>query len=214
MNTSRPQLNGVTVITPHRSLVEASFPPSRPKASYGQAPRTQSRAATDYLPSSTDQHVIPVSRRVFILSLQDFAPPHIVEPSCSTYPLTRPAHYSLSMRVEARLTHEHPHYIERSILQQPEGYAKMAGSEAHLTFFMPSHYDYRQGKTQKRSNLPKRSTETMKTWFDQVRRHRVSPLQLFAYDGQNITKPYPSEKQKAVFSNVNCKHDISADVPC
>ena len=35
-------------------------------------------------------------------------------------------------------------------------------------FFMPSHYEYHQGKARKRSNLPKQSTEIMKTWFDQV----------------------------------------------
>lgn len=37
------------------------------------------------------------------------------------------------------------------------------------SFFMPSHYDYHHGKARKRSNLPKQSTEIMKTWFDQVR---------------------------------------------
>ena len=71
------------------------------------------------------------------------------------------------MRDEA---HEQHHYMERSRLHQQEGYAKMAGyQEAQPTFFMPSHYDYQQGKTRKRSNLPKQSTEIMKTWFDQVR---------------------------------------------
>jgi hypothetical protein len=53
-------------------------------------------------------------------------------------------------------------------------------------FFMPSHYDYQHGKARKRSNLPKQSTEIMKTWFD-----------------QNIGNPYPSEEQKAIFSNVS-----------
>ncbi|CZT25649.1 uncharacterized protein RCC_11318 [Ramularia collo-cygni] len=51
-------------------------------------------------------------------------------------------------------------------------------------FFMPSHYEYQHGKARKRSNLPKQSTEIMKTWFD-----------------QNITNPYPSEEQKAIFSS-------------
>lgn len=36
-------------------------------------------------------------------------------------------------------------------------------------FFMPSQYEYQHGKARKRSNLPKQSTEIMKTWFDQVR---------------------------------------------
>ncbi|KAH9825495.1 Homeobox protein TGIF1 [Teratosphaeria destructans] len=52
------------------------------------------------------------------------------------------------------------------------------------SYFMPSHYDYQHGKARKRSNLPKQSTEIMKTWFD-----------------QNIGNPYPSEEQKALFSN-------------
>lgn len=54
-------------------------------------------------------------------------------------------------------------------MQQQEAYTKMARyQDAQPTFFMPSHYDYQQGKTRKRSNLPKQSTEIMKTWFDQV----------------------------------------------
>jgi hypothetical protein len=42
--------------------------------------------------------------------------------------------------------------------------------EAHQPpFFMPSQYDYQSGKARKRSNLPKESTEIMKTWFEHVR---------------------------------------------
>jgi hypothetical protein len=115
------------------------------------------------------------------------------------------------MRDEA---HEHPHYMERSRLQQQEGYAKIAGyQEAQPTFFMPSHYDYQQGKTRKRSNLPKQSTEIMKTWFDQVRRdRRVLSYGKCANNPQNITNPYPSEEQKAVFSNVSCKHVLKISI--
>lgn len=36
------------------------------------------------------------------------------------------------------------------------------------SFFTPSAYEYQHGKVRKRSNLPKQSTEIMKTWFDQV----------------------------------------------
>lgn len=32
-------------------------------------------------------------------------------------------------------------------------------------FFVPSHYEYQNGKSRKRSNLPKQSTEIMKRWF-------------------------------------------------
>lgn len=38
------------------------------------------------------------------------------------------------------------------------------------SFFMPNHFDYQHGKSRKRSNLPKQSTEIMKQWFDQVGR--------------------------------------------
>ena len=174
VDETRSRPNGITVTAPHRSPDGASFSSSRSEVPYGQTPKTQSRAAGDYFPSSTDRHAIPTSRRSSVVSQRDYAPPHPVEPSRSAYPPTRPAHYSLPMRDEPGLTHEHPHYIDRSRLQQHEGYAKMAGyPEAQPTFFMPSHYDYQQGKTRKRSNLPKQSTEIMKTWFDQVRR-RVS----------------------------------------
>jgi len=53
-------------------------------------------------------------------------------------------------------------------MHAPEVYSRMGYEDAQPTFFMPSHYDYQQGKTRKRSNLPKQSTEIMKTWFDQV----------------------------------------------
>ena len=37
------------------------------------------------------------------------------------------------------------------------------------TYFLSTHYNsYPHGKARKRSNLPKHSTEIMKTWFDQV----------------------------------------------
>jgi hypothetical protein len=60
------------------------------------------------------------------------------------------------------------HYMDRSRMHAPEVYSRMGYEDAQPTFFMPSHYDYQQGKTRKRSNLPKQSTEIMKTWFDQV----------------------------------------------
>ena len=35
-------------------------------------------------------------------------------------------------------------------------------------YLVPTHYEYQHGKARKRSNLPKQSTEIMKTWFDKV----------------------------------------------
>jgi hypothetical protein len=162
----RSRANGAPVTAPHRSPEAASFLSSRPEAPYGHMSMAPSR---NYFPPSTDRYAIPTSRRTSVVSQREFAPPHPVEPSRNAYPPTRPTHYSLPMRDEAALPHDHPHYIERNRLQQQEAYTKMAGyQESQPTFFMPSHYDYQQGKTRKRSNLPKQSTEIMKTWFDQV----------------------------------------------
>lgn len=46
--------------------------------------------------------------------------------------------------------------------------ASEAYPESHSPYFVPNHYDYKHGKTRKRSNLPKQSTEIMKNWFDKV----------------------------------------------
>jgi hypothetical protein len=73
------------------------------------------------------------------------------------------------MREGSGAPKEQSHYMEdRGRLHAHDGYNRLGYEEAQPTFFMPSHYDYQQGKTRKRSNLPKQSTEIMKTWFDQV----------------------------------------------
>lgn len=173
VDDARSRPNGATVAAPHRSPEAAPFLPSRSEVPYGHAPSTHSRSSADYFPSSTDRYAIPTSRRSSIVSQREFAPAHPVEPSRNGYAPTRPTHYSLPMRDDASLSHDHPHYIERNRLQQQEVYSKVAGyQDAQPTFFMPSHYDYQQGKTRKRSNLPKQSTEFMKTWFDQVCQRR------------------------------------------
>ncbi len=46
--------------------------------------------------------------------------------------------------------------------------ASEAYPESQSPYFVPNHYDYKHGKTRKRSNLPKQSTEIMKNWFDKV----------------------------------------------
>jgi hypothetical protein len=43
--------------------------------------------------------------------------------------------------------------------------------------FVPNHYEYHGGKSRKRSNLPKQSTEVMKRWFDEVRVKTISGSQ-------------------------------------
>lgn len=61
----------------------------------------------------------------------------------------------------------------------PEEYATLTRPESHggynappyaypQAFFVPSHYEYQNGKSRKRSNLPKQSTEIMKRWFGKI----------------------------------------------
>lgn len=69
-------------------------------------------------------------------------------------------------------------------LDVPQGYSNAAYPYPHA-FFVPSHYEYQNGKSRKRSNLPKQSTEIMKRWFD-----------------ENMHNPYPSEEQKRHFAAV------------
>lgn len=57
---------------------------------------------------------------------------------------------------------------EQYLSHPPRTYAAGTYQSGQHAFFMPSHYDYQYGKSRKRSNLPKQSTEIMKTWFDQV----------------------------------------------
>jgi hypothetical protein len=66
----------------------------------------------------------------------------------------------------------------------PPAYGSAPYPYSHA-FFVPSHYEYQNGKSRKRSNLPKQSTEIMKRWFD-----------------ENMHNPYPSEEQKRHFAAV------------
>ena len=84
-------------------------------------------------------------------------------------------------------------------------------------FFMPGHYDEkdRQVISRKRSTLPKQSSKIMKSWYDQVRQLGKSHFcdSLLIHNRQNIANPYPSEEQKAVFSNVSCKREAQLMIP-
>ncbi|OTA32570.1 hypothetical protein BTJ68_06803 [Hortaea werneckii EXF-2000] len=73
---------------------------------------------------------------------------------------------------------------KRDCWPAPQASSPYGGYESPQSqYFMQAHYEYQHGKTRKRSNLPKQSTEIMKTWFD-----------------ENMSNPYPSEEQKALFS--------------
>lgn len=86
-------------------------------------------------------------------------------------PYHQGARYSLPVRDGYPEHRDSARYHE----QQPQpmnAYARNTYPGNVPAFFMPSHYEYQHGKARKRSNLPKQSTEIMKTWFDQVCWHR------------------------------------------
>lgn len=175
VDDSRSRTGAISASGPHRSPDTAvPFPSSRSESLYSHPTAAQARPPVDYFgsSSSSDRYALPSdqSRRSSVVSQQGFAPQHQGDPSRGGYPPSRLAHYSLPMRDESTIPKEHAHYIDRDRLQPAGIYNKMQGyHDTQPTFFMPSHYDYPQGKTRKRSNLPKQSTEIMKTWFDQVR---------------------------------------------
>lgn len=55
----------------------------------------------------------------------------------------------------------------------PHGYSSPSYTYGQ-PFFVPSHYDYQNGKSRKRSNLPKQSTEIMKRWFGKMDQHEYT----------------------------------------
>jgi len=116
--------------------------------------------------------------------------------------------YAVSLIDEPHSQHD-PVGFERNAPRPSLGPTRLSyGPYDHVqsSFFVPNHYEYQHGKSRKRSNLPKQSTEIMKTWFDQVNaipEARVSPFLQLADILQNMTNPYPSEEQKAIFSSVS-----------
>ncbi|KAK0250731.1 homeodomain super [Friedmanniomyces endolithicus] len=98
----------------------------------------------------------------------------------ATYP---PAVHSRGPQIESYGAHHEDGRMPRPSHLPPPSYHRSPYGSTPPSYFMPSQYEYQQGKARKRSNLPKQSTEIMKTWFD-----------------RNITNPYPSEEQKALFS--------------
>lgn len=67
-----------------------------------------------------------------------------------------------------RTSYEQAHVDQRRDYDEHPSCRDSCHSSDARAFFMPPHYDYTQGKSRKRSNLPKQSTEIMKTWFDKV----------------------------------------------
>nr|POF07108.1 hypothetical protein CFP56_31732 [Quercus suber] len=57
----------------------------------------------------------------------------------------------------------------------PPEYSNATYEPSHASLFMPASFEHHQAKARKRSNLPKKSTDIMKTWFDQVRSFHFFP---------------------------------------
>lgn len=153
----------------YRSPDQPAFTPLRSEPIYAYPSSAHARPPVDHFGATNgDRYALPsdssMSRRSSIASQCDYAPPVPVDTSRNGYAPSRPPQYSLPMRDEPG-----PHR-DSSQYRQPEAYSRPVYQDAQPTFFMPSHYDYQQGKTRKRSNLPKQSTEIMKNWFDQVGR--------------------------------------------
>lgn len=123
-------------------------------------------SADYYASSSADRYALPSERSFAERRSSVVNAPHPLDAPRAAYPPSRSPHYSLPLREDSSISKEH--YVDRSRLHAPDVYNRLGYEDAQPTFFMPSHYDYQQGKTRKRSNLPKQSTEIMKTWFDQV----------------------------------------------
>ena len=72
-------------------------------------------------------------------------------------------------------------------------------------FFLPPHCDYQQGKSRKRTNLPKQSTEIMKNWFDQVRQYTQSIDVSFADAFPHTEHRQPISKRRTKGSLLQCR---------
>jgi len=172
-HSRRMSLQPAAAVRPDNFSTGANQLP-RPDHAYGQEPRRPSEAATVW---TMPFHARPTPDPRSSHASERYSLPqdrnHIRQPSTSGYAdygppqpqvADRDAHYNYAPSNEA------PRF-ERSRHEQMEmaaTYGRPTFPESQPAFFMPSHYDYQQGKTRKRSNLPKQSTEIMKTWFDQV----------------------------------------------
>lgn len=111
-----------------------------------------------------------MSRRSSVQAHNDYAPAPNFELRRPSYHHPTTPHYSLSLRDDYAVSKEQQFSHHRQSVDMMPGYNRGGYPDSQPSaFFMSSHYECQQEKTRKRSNLPKQSTEIMKTWFDQVR---------------------------------------------
>lgn len=173
---SRPRTNGAITKDTYRSPDRTAVPSSWLGPPYVHPPTTLARPSVDHFaPPFTDQYALDADhemrRRSSVASPCDFAPPPPVDPTRAGHPLSSSPRYLLSLN-ECSPSKEYLIFMDRGRPQPPGMMAsnnRVGFQDRQAMFFISSHRDYQQGKRRKRSNLPKQSTDIMKTWFDQVR---------------------------------------------
>lgn len=144
--------------TPTSTMLEPSYPRVNPFT--GTAPDPFTRQIRESFGQSSDR---PSSRRSSVSSYGMYPPRTYEREPC------RPGHYVQQTRDIYNDPRDSARYGRPEGQQpRPVGFPSHPYQSNAPPFFMPSHYEYQHGKARKRSNLPKQSTEIMKTWFDQV----------------------------------------------
>lgn len=191
--------------TPDQTPTSVILEPAFPRMSTMPGP-VQDPFAREMRDSFSHSSARPTSRSGSTSGYGAYTPaPYDREPS-HPGPFQQGSRYSIPVRHGYAEPRDSMRY-GRPEEQQPRsinGYPQHSYQSHAPAFFMPSHYEYQHGKARKRSNLPKQSTEIMKQWFDQVCKSSSSIcFQQSLTFQQNISNPYPSEEQKAIFSNVS-----------
>lgn len=147
--------------TPTTAMLEHSFPRVNPFSGPIQDPFTR---------EIRDGFEGPPSRRASASGYVLYPSRQYERESQRCTPYQQGGRHSVSSRESYPEPRESARYgiMEEPQSHGPHSYAPHPYQSGVPAFFMPSHYEYQHGKARKRSNLPKQSTEIMKTWFDQV----------------------------------------------
>lgn len=150
-------------MTPEKCSGPVSREPSIDEARSGRVPMFK----PVHVASSHDHDVHDLS--VHRTTSAGFPSPHEVN---DDHPRSRtlPYHAQLTPRESHGSRIDNARLTKRDCWPTPQAPSPYGGYESPQSqYFMQAHYEYQHGKTRKRSNLPKQSTEIMKTWFDEVR---------------------------------------------
>jgi hypothetical protein len=152
--------------TPTSAMSDSSFPRPNPFTGSVQDPFT--REMRDSFSQPNDR---PMSRRSSTSAYGVYPPRPYERDQSRRSPYQTASRYPLPVRDGYTDPRDNTRYTRTEQPQQPcamNAFTQQNYQSNVPAFFMPSHYEYQHGKARKRSNLPKQSTEIMKTWFDQV----------------------------------------------